>query len=132
LGSKEGEPQSPLGPLIAEARSHGYSHGAGGGQPRPYYGYYYKIVTAQGSHAPGGAYSYLAHGKMIGGFALVAYPAQWDNSGVMTFIVNQDGVVYQKDLGPKTAALAQAMKAYDPDDTWTKVEDSGERPPATK
>jgi hypothetical protein len=125
----EEEKPSPLGPLIADARGEGYSKaGRGGGEP--YHGYLYRILTAQGSHAPGGAYSYLAHGKMIGGFALVAYPAEWDNSGVMTFIVNQDGVVYQKDLGPKTDALARAMTTYDPDDTWTAVDDADDKPAA--
>jgi hypothetical protein len=117
--TKEGEAPSPLGPLIATARGEGYA--APGSKPHPYHGYYYKILTGQGTHAPGGSYSYMARGRMIGGFALVAFPADWDNSGVMTFMVNQDGVVYQKDLGPKTESLAPAIKAFDPDDTWTRV-----------
>jgi hypothetical protein len=89
--------------------------------PTAYWGYYFRILTAQGKDAPGGAYSYPAHGKMIGGFALVAYPARYGVSGVMTFIVNQDGVVYQKDLGANSAAIARAMKEFNPDATWSKV-----------
>ena len=89
--------------------------------PVAYWGYYYRILTAQGKDAPGGAYDYIAHGRLIGGFALVAYPAQYGVSGVMTFIVNHDGVVYQKDLGPRTAAIARAMKELNPDSTWKKV-----------
>jgi hypothetical protein len=110
---------SPLGALFARARAEGY---AAKGSGEPYHGYYYRILAAQGSHAAGGAYDYVAHGEMIGGFALVAYPASYDASGVMTFLVNQDGVVFQKDLGPKTAELARAMKRFDPDDSWTRVE----------
>ena len=117
--TKPGEPASPLGPLVARARSEGYSKRSEG--PAPYWGYYYRILGAQGKDAPGGAYSYLAQGKMIGGFALVAYPAQYGVSGVMTFLVNHDGVVYQKDLGPNTAQIAQAMKEFNPDSTWTKA-----------
>ena len=114
-----GEPASPLGPFVARARGEGYSKASSA--PVAYWGYYYRILTAQGKDAPGGAYSYLAHGKMIGGFALVAYPAQYGVSGVMTFIVNQDGVVYQKDLGPNSAAIARAIKEFNPDSTWQKV-----------
>jgi len=117
--AKPNEEESPLGPLFASARAEGY---AVSGKPAPYHGYYFRILTAQGPTAAGGAYSYLAHGKMIGGFGLVAYPARWDNSGVMTFIVNQDGVVFQKDLGPDTAAAARAIKTFNPDDTWKRVE----------
>ena len=117
--TKPGEPASPLGPLVARARSEGYSKRSE--EPAPYWGYYYRILGAQGKDAPGGAYSYLAQGKMIGGFALVAYPAQYGVSGVMTFLVNHDGVVYQKDLGPNTAQIAQAMKEFNPDSTWTKA-----------
>ena len=87
----------------------------------PYHGYYYRILTAQGKDAPGGAYSYLVKGKMIGGFAVVAYPAEYGNSGVMTFIVNHDGKVFQKNLGANTAAVAKSMKEYNPDKTWTEV-----------
>jgi len=117
--TKEGEAPSPLGPLVVRARSEGYSKRSS--SPVPYWGYYYRILTAQGKDAPGGAYDYFAHGKLIGGFALVAYPARYGQSGVMTFIVNQDGVVYQKDLGPDTAAIARSMKEYNPDSSWTKV-----------
>jgi len=116
--AKEGEPPSPLGPLVVSARGEGYRRGE---KPTPYHGYFYRILTAQGPAAPDGAYDYLAHGRMIGGFALVAFPAQYGVSGVMTIIVNHDGVVYQKDLGPDTVALARTMKAFNPDRTWTKV-----------
>ena len=118
--TKPSEPLSPLGPLVAQARGEGYRKGDGR-TPVPYHGYYYRILTAQGSAASDGAYDYMAHGRMIGGFALVAYPAQYGNSGVMTFIVNHDGVVYEKDLGPDTAAVARAMKLYNPDSTWKKA-----------
>jgi hypothetical protein len=118
-----GEVESPLGPVFAAARAQGYKPGQR--KPIPYHGYYFRILTAQGPDASGGAYNYVAQGKMIGGFALVAYPAVWDSSGVMTFVVNQDGVVYQKDLGPKTASIAGAMKAFNPDSTWTRVENAG-------
>ena len=91
------------------------------GKPLPYYGYYYRILKSQGPDAPGGAYDYVVRGKMIGGFALVAYPANWGNSGVMTFMVNHDGVVYQKDLGPDTAARVDAMRQFNPDHTWERM-----------
>jgi len=117
--TKPGEPSSPLGLLVARAREEGYSKKTSA--PVPYWGYYYRILTAQGKDAPGGAYDYRAHGRLIGGFALVAHPAQYGVSGVMTFIVNQDGVVYQKDLGPDSAAIARAMKEFNPDSTWKKV-----------
>src|SRR6266436_853602 len=120
--AKPGEEPSPLGPLVATARRAGYSAGKPGGGPIPYHGYYYRILTAQGKDAPGGAYDYLARGHMIGGFALVAYPAQYASSGVMTFIVNHDGVMYQKDLGPDTSAIAQAMTRFNPDASWKKVD----------
>ena len=121
--AKTGEEQSPLGPLAAQAQGAGYTaQGAGAGQTAtPYYGYFYKILQAQGKDAPGGAYSYLVKGKMIGGFALVAFPAQYGNSGVMTFIVNHAGKVFQKNLGTNTASVAGAMKEYNPDSTWTEV-----------
>ena len=118
--AKQGEPQSPFGPAMVRARSEGYKKQESGGPP-PYHGYYYKILTAQGKDAPGGAYSYLVKGKMIGGFAVVAYPAQYDNSGVMTFIVNHEGKVFQKNLGPNTPSIAKSMKEYNPDKTWTEV-----------
>jgi hypothetical protein len=91
----------------------------------PYYGYFYKILKAQGKNAPGGAYDYVIKEKMIGGFALVAYPAEYGASGIMTFIVNHDGVVYEKDLGKGTGKIASAMTKYDPDKTWKKVEEQG-------
>ncbi len=120
--TKEGEEQSPLGPLIAKAAVEGYTGKRPVGRRTPYHGYYYRILKAQGKNAPGGEYDYLVNGKMIGGFALVAYPDEYGNSGVMTFIVNQDGVVYQKDLGKDTAKIAAAMKKFDPDKTWKKVD----------
>jgi len=114
----EGDPPSPLGELAAKASAEGYKPG---NTPIPYHGYYYRILTRQGANAPGGAYDYLAKGKMIGGFALVAYPAQYGNSGIMTFMVSQDGTVFQKDLGPQTDKLARKIESFDPDQTWTKV-----------
>jgi hypothetical protein len=119
---KEGEKPSPLGPFAAAAQKEGYSAGKKGAKPAPYHGYYYRILKAQGKDAPGGAYDYVVKGQMIGGFALVAYPAQYGASGIMTFIVNHDGVVYQKDLGKNTEKTAQAMKRFNPDRTWKKVE----------
>jgi hypothetical protein len=110
---KPGELESPVGPQMASARAEGY-------QRQPYHGYYYKILKGQGKDAPGGAYSYLAEKRMIGGFALVAFPAQYGVSGIMTFIVNQDGVVYQKNLGRNTAGIARGMKVFNPDTSWAK------------
>lgn len=118
--AKAGEPQSPLGPIVIQARSQGYQ-GKPPTTPTPYHGYYYRILTAQGKDAPGGAYSYIVKGKMIGGFAVVAYPAKYNNSGVMTFIVNHEGKVFQKNLGANTATTAKSMKEYNPDRTWTEV-----------
>jgi hypothetical protein len=120
--AKEGEEQSPLGSFFAKAVTEGYSAGKSSAKPEPYHGYYYRILTAQGKNAPGGEYDYMVKGKMIGGFALVAYPAEYGNSGVMTFIVNHEGVVYQKDLGKETAKIAGAMMKFDPDKTWKKVD----------
>jgi hypothetical protein len=117
--TKPGEQPSPLGPLVAHARGEGYK--GAGGKPVAYHGYYYKLLTGQGKDAPGGAYDYMVRGKMMGGFGMVAYPAQYGSSGIMTFIVNHDGVVYQKDLGPKTASVAQSMTKFNPDKTWTAV-----------
>jgi hypothetical protein len=108
---------SPLGPLVADAQREGYSK-KGSDEPVPYHGYYFKILTRQGSRAPGGKYSYIINGRMIAGFALVSWPAQYGESGIMTFIVNQQGRVYQKDLGPQTGELAPAMEEYDLDPTW--------------
>jgi hypothetical protein len=119
--TKAGEPPSPLGDLVVRARAEGYRRDQSGG-PTPLYGYLYRILTAQGPRAPGGAYDYVARGQMIAGFALVAFPAQYGVSGVMTFIVNHDGVLYQKDLGPGTRGTALAMRTFNPDGTWTKAE----------
>jgi hypothetical protein len=120
--AKEGEEQSPLGSLIAKAAGEGYTGKRPVGKRNPYHGYYYKILKSQGKNAPGGEYDYMVKGKMIGGFALVAYPDEYGNSGIMTFIVNQDGVVYEKNLGKDTEKIAAAMKKFDPDKTWKKVE----------
>jgi hypothetical protein len=117
--TKPNEQPSPLGPLVTHARAEGYK--GADGKPVPYHRYYYKLLTGQGRDAPGGAYDYLVRGKMMGGFGMVAYPAQYGSSGIMTFIVNHDGVVYQKDLGPKTASVAQSMTKFNPDKTWTAV-----------
>ncbi len=118
--AKAGETLSPLGPLVAQARVEGYHRTATmlNDEKAPYHGYYFKILTRQGKHAPGGKYSYLINGRMIAGFALVAWPAEWGNTGVMTFIVNQQGKVFQKNLGPKTAKIAGSLTTYDPDDSW--------------
>ncbi|MBZ5501398.1 MAG: DUF2950 domain-containing protein [Acidobacteriia bacterium] len=139
----EGEKPSPLGKLVAAAREEGYgpmprkpaasdqaakpapepvSEQEAPAHPRaPYYGYYFKILKSQGPHAPGGKYGYIINGNMIAGYALIAYPDKWGNSGVMTFIINQQGRVYQKNLGPDTAKLAAAITEYDPDLTWKLV-----------
>jgi len=116
----EGEEISPFGPLIAAARDEGYHKGTKimTAVQSPYHGYYFRILMRQGRHAPGGKYNYIINGRMIAGFALVAWPAEWGNSGVMTFIVNQQGKVYEKCLGPKTASIARKMTAFDPDSTW--------------
>ena len=127
-----GEDPSPLGEEFARAHAEGYELGKR--TDSPFHGYYYRIVTAQGPDAPGGAYDYVAQGHMIGGFALVAYPARYDVSGVTTFIVNHDGVVFQQDLGPNTARIATAMKTFNPDTKWTRVEvgdDSATEPGGT-
>jgi hypothetical protein len=119
--AQSGEDESPLGDLAASAAAEGYRAGQ---QRIPYHGYYYKVLTRQGPNAPGGALDYVVRGKMIGGFALVAYPAQYDNSGVMTFLVNHQGTIYEKDLGPQTAAIAAGMTAFNPDSTWQRVSDA--------
>jgi hypothetical protein len=117
----EGEEQSPMGPLFAAAREEGYGEKPLRGRATPYHGYFYRILKAQGKNAPGGAHDYVVGDKMIGGFALMAYPARYGSSGVMTFIVNQDGLVYQKDLGKETRKAARTMKVYDPDQTWVRA-----------
>jgi hypothetical protein len=135
--TSEDDKPSPLGKLIAAAQAEGYgpagsatgAAGKGGSDKEapeidhaPYHGYYFKILTRQGAHAPGGKYGYIINGNMIAGYALVAYPDKWGNSGVMTFIINQQGRVYQKNLGPNTTKLAAAMTEYNPDPTWKLVE----------
>ncbi|HSB70987.1 MAG TPA: DUF2950 domain-containing protein [Candidatus Methylomirabilis sp.] len=107
--------QSPFGPQIAEFLASGRKAG------EPYYGYFFRVLTRQGSHVPGGRYSYVINGNMIAGFALVAFPAEYGNTGVMTFLVSHHGKVYQKDLGPQTGAIVKAMQEYNPDATWTEV-----------
>lgn len=113
-------PESPVGPLLALANTDEYANATT--HPRPFHGYYFRILDRQGRHAPGGAKKYVVNGRMTGGFAFVAYPAEYRSSGVMTFIVAQDGAVYQRDLGPQTATRAKALTAYDPDATWRKVQ----------
>jgi hypothetical protein len=121
-----------MGSMVAAARAEGYSAGkrkttaaaTSAGHPRsPYHGYYFRIVKRQGPHAPGGKYDYVINGNMIGGYALLAYPDKWGSSGVMTFMVNQQGRVYQKNLGPNTLKLAAGITEYDPDVTWKPVKE---------
>jgi hypothetical protein len=119
--TKEGEEPSPLGELVAKAKAGGYTKSSTQ-KPVPYNGYYYLMLNKQGKNASGGAFDYVVKGKQIAGFAVVAYPAKYGNSGVMTFMVNQDGVVYQKDLGRNTEKAAKVVKKFDPDKTWKKVE----------
>ena len=110
---------SPLGPLVAEASAEGYKPGE---RLAPYHGYYFRILQGQGSDAPGGALNYVVKGKMIGGFGLIAWPAEYGNSGVMTFVVNHAGTVYEKDLGARTEFIAPRTTLFDPDQTWKKVD----------
>ena len=117
-----GEEESPLGPLFVRATDEGYKFKKKGEKPAPYHGYYFRILTAQGGNAPGGELDYIVSGRMTAGFGLVAYPAEYGVSGIMTLIVNKDGAVYEKDLGPKTGEIAKAMTKYDPDKTWKKEE----------
>jgi len=112
----EGQEESPLGPLAAQASAEGYK------APEPFYGYYYRILKKQGAHAEGGAKDYVVNGKMTGGFAIVAYPAEYRKTGVMTFVMNENRVVYQKDLGTDTVAEAKGMESYDPDESWEIVQ----------
>jgi hypothetical protein len=116
--AKAGEPESPLGPLAAEAAVEGYEAKPSASGPKPFHGYFFKIMTAQGANAPAGAQDYVADGKMTGGFALVAWPAEYGVSGIMTFVVNQTGIVFEKNLGPKTADGAKVMDQFNPDLTW--------------
>jgi hypothetical protein len=117
----EGEPESPIGPLVASATTEGYKRDSGG-SPIPFHGYYYRILTKQGRNAPGGAKNYLVDGKMTKGFAFIAYPAEYRASGVMTFMINQDGIIVQKDLGPDTVKLASEVTQFNPDKTWEEVD----------
>ncbi len=121
--AEPGEPLSPFGPLISEAHAEGYRQSTKimTDEQSPYHGYYFKILTQQGKNAPGGKFNYVINGHMLAGFALVAWPAEWGNSGVMTFIISKRGRVYQKNLGPKTTSLAAAMTTYNPDGSWTHV-----------
>jgi hypothetical protein len=116
----DNETPSPVGPLLAAASGEGYRRQQG--QPTPFHGYIYRLLTKQGSAAKGGARDYMVNGKLKGGVAFLAYPAEYRNSGVMTFIVNQDGVVFQNDLGPDTAKLAAAISEYNPDNEWSAVD----------
>jgi hypothetical protein len=116
----EGQPPSPLGDLGDFAKAVGYTNA--GSAPQPFNGYYFRILTKQGEAAAGGAKDYIANGKMTGGFAVLAYPAEYRNSGIMTFLVGKDGVVYQKDLGEKTADVAAALTEYNPGSGWNKVD----------
>jgi len=122
--AKPGEEESPLGDFAARATREGYKKTSN--KPVPYHGYYFKVLKAQGKNAPGGAYDYIINGRMIGGFGMVAHPAKYGISGVMTFIVNHDGIVYEKNLGKDTAKIARAMKLFNPDKTWKKVETKSE------
>jgi hypothetical protein len=116
------EVQSPFGPLLAQARAEGYGGKTAEGQPQPFHGYRFKILTAQGPSAPGGAYNYVINGNLVAGFALVAYPAHWGESGVMTFVVNQWGKVYEANLGAESAAIAPALLEFNPDGAWKPVQ----------
>ncbi|MEJ0008301.1 MAG: DUF2950 domain-containing protein [Steroidobacteraceae bacterium] len=122
----DGRRKSPIGPLVASADAAGYRRPVGG-MPSAYHGYLYRILIGQGRNAPGGAKSYIQNGKMNGGFAFIAYPAEYRSSGVMTFLVGKDGVVHEKDLGRNTEDLARAMKAYNPDSSWRHSEDAQEK-----
>jgi len=123
----EGEQESPFGPLIARASEEGYTGALDEDPPEPFHGYFFKILKAQGPHARGGAFNYVAGGRMVLGFALVAYPAKYEASGIMTFIVNQEGVIFEKDLGEDSARKALAMTDFDPDDSWHQQEESTRR-----
>jgi Protein of unknown function (DUF2950) len=117
----EGEAESPLGPLIDAAQDAGYPGELIGGKPIPYEGYFFRSLKGQGPNGDGGAKSYMESGRMVGGFALIAWPAVFESSGIMTFIVGPDGDLYQKDLGPETARIAAGMSTFDPDLTWSRV-----------
>jgi hypothetical protein len=119
--TRDGEPRSPLGVLAAQATEQGYRRKSSTEGPTPLHGYYFRILEGQGKAAKGGAAEYVVNGEMSGGFALVAWPVYYDASGVMTFVVNQDDVVHEKDLGAETAARIKAVTRYDPDTSWTAV-----------
>jgi len=127
----ENEPASPFGPLVAEAHAEGYGK-TKGADPQPFHGYYFRILSRQGRDAPGGKKNYMSAGMMSGGYALVAYPEYWDKSGIMTFIVNQDGKVFERNLAENTSQIASSMKAYNPDRNWTLVQDDGVRDAASE
>ena len=118
----EGIPNSPLEPLVSQAIEEGYPGEKVGKKPTPYYGYLFRMLTTQGPNASEGARNYIQNGKMTAGFALLAWPAIYGNSGIMTFEVNQEGIVYQKDLGPQTAERASEITRFDPDLSWTRVD----------
>lgn len=120
--AKEGEPESPIGPLIADATAQGYQRDPSG-RPAPFHGYYYKVLTGQGADAPGGASDYVVDGKMTRGFAFLAYPADYRASGVMTFMIDKAGVVVEKDLGPDTEKLAPAITTFNPDSSWFELQE---------
>jgi hypothetical protein len=120
----ENESPSPFGPTVAEAQTDANANSSSTG-PRPFHGYFFRILKCQGPAAPGGKKNYMSQGMLSGGFALVAYPEHWDQSGIMTFIVNQDGIVYERNLGAETSRIARRMKAYDPDNDWQRVQDDG-------
>jgi hypothetical protein len=122
-----GEPRSPLGVLIAQASEQGHRRRDGEG-PSPLHGYYFRILEAKGGAAKGGAAEYVVNGEMTGGFALVAWPVHYDASGVMTFLIDQDGVGYEKDLGPETEAAVQKITRFDPDETWSVLMVGPDRP----
>ncbi|MCW5773224.1 MAG: DUF2950 domain-containing protein, partial [Rhodospirillaceae bacterium] len=122
--TKEGEEASPMGALVAEAEALGYQPGYRlSRRGQPYFGYYFRLITRQGPAAPGGRYSFVVNGNMIAGFAMIAYPAQWGNTGIMTFLVSHHGAVYQKNLGPRTAEIAPNIVEYNPDASWAEVKE---------
>lgn len=112
------DPESPLGLLVAEAHYAGYEVSASPRHRHPFHGYYLRILTRQGEHAPGGKREYVVDGRMSGGFALIAYPEAYGETGVMSFMISQDGIIYEKNLGPKTRPVAEALNAFDPDQSW--------------
>jgi Protein of unknown function (DUF2950) len=116
----EGEPESPLGPLIAQATKEGSARASGA--PAPFHGYFFRLLTEQGPHAEGGARNYIVDGNMTGGFAFLAYPAEYRKTGVMSFLIDQNGRLFQKDLGPQTTSVAESLVSFDPDPTWSTVQ----------